>query len=155
MKAHTYVSFDCIKPHYIVYCDHMKPMAHTCAANRAIDCDNKAITKLITLNEFIVEYCRRLEVQDPNSPAWGVPASMVAPAYVALMLKVTLETIAQCIKKHSGLVEYRRTEYTANATHHITHRIWLQLSLKWDFRFGEDAQNSLFLNVADHFRWDG
>ncbi|CDR96641.1 hypothetical protein, conserved [Babesia bigemina] len=155
MKAHTHVSFDFIKPHYIVYCDHQRPMAHTCEASRALDCDRKAVTKVITANEFIVEYCKRLEVQDPDTPAWGVPASMVTPAYVALMLKVTLDTIAQCITKHSGLVEYRRTEYTANATHHITHRIWLQLSLKWDFRFGDDAQNSLYLNVFDHFRWDG
>ncbi|ORM40215.1 uncharacterized protein BXIN_1367 [Babesia sp. Xinjiang] len=155
MSAHTYVSFDYIKPHYIVYCDHQKPMAHTCAASKALDCDNKAVTKVITLNDFIVEYCRRLVVQDPNSQEWGVPPSMVTAEYVAMMLKVTLGTISQCITKHSGLVEYRRTEYTANATHHITHRIWLQLSLKWDFRFGEDAQNSLYLNIFDHFRWNG
>ncbi|GFE53440.1 hypothetical protein BaOVIS_008440 [Babesia ovis] len=154
MKSHTYVSFDYIKPHYIVYCDHEKPMAHTCKASRAIDCDTKAVTKQITLNDFIVEYSKRLEVQDPESPCWGVPPSMITPEYVALMLKVTLGTISQCITKHAGLVEFRRTEYTANATHHITHRIWLQLSLMWDFRFGENAQNSLFLNIFDHFTWD-
>ncbi|KAK1445049.1 hypothetical protein BgAZ_109550 [Babesia gibsoni] len=155
MKSHTYVSFDFIKPHYIVYCDHMKPMSHTCSADKAIDCDNKATSKPITLNEFIVEYCKRLEVKDTSSSTWGVPSTMVTPAYVCMLLKMTLQTIAKCINKHEGLVEYRRTEYIANATHHITHRIWLQLSLQWDFRFGQNAQNSLYLNIADHFTWDG
>lgn len=155
MKSHIYVSFDYIKPHYIVYCDHMKPMAHTCAASRALDCDNKAVSRLLTLNEFIAEYGKRIEVKDAYSPAWGVPASMVTPAYVCFLFKMTLDTIGKCITKHAGLVEYRRTEYTANATHHITHRIWLQASFHWDFRFGENAQNSLYLNIADHFRWDG
>lgn len=110
---------------------------------------------MITLNDFIVEYGKRLEVKDPFSPVWGVPSTMVTPAYVCLLLKMTLETIVRCIKKHEGLFECRRTEYIANAIHHITHRIWLQVSLQWDFRFGQNAQNSLYLNIADHFTWDG
>eukprot|EP00371_Babesia_bovis_P003325 XP_001611972.1 hypothetical protein [Babesia bovis T2Bo] len=93
MKSHTYVSFDFIKPHYIVYCDNDRPMAHTCKASRALDCDNKAVSKLISLNDFVIEYCKRMVIRDAESPSWGVPASMVTPEYnmVATIAKVGLQ----------------------------------------------------------------
>nr|PVC53689.1 hypothetical protein MACL_00003708 [Theileria orientalis] len=151
--SHTYVTFDSIKPHLIVYCDHDKPMSHTCSSSKALDWDNKATTKLISCSEFIMEYMQRLEVRDDQF-VWGFGSDSISPKFICFLLKCYLDSIVRCLSKHEGEIEFRKTEFIANAKHSIVHRIWIQLSLKWDFRFGPQPQNSLYLTIADHFKLD-
>ncbi|KAK2196413.1 hypothetical protein BdWA1_001659 [Babesia duncani] len=86
MRAHTFVSFDCIKHYYIVYCDHEKPLAHTCHASRALDCENRASTKIITLSQFIKEYKMRIKVKD-DQIMWATDSEHLNADYACLVFK--------------------------------------------------------------------
>ncbi|XP_953381.1 uncharacterized protein TA10205 [Theileria annulata] len=162
MSSHVIVTIDCLKPHYIVYCNHSNPMSHTCSSSKyhlansiyiALDWDNNATTKIITCSEFISEYKQRLQVRD-DQLVWSFNPNNINSKFLCLLLKHYLETLTECILNHDGQIEYRRTELISSAKHGIVHRIWVQLSLKWDFRFGPDPQNTLYLTIADHFRLD-
>lgn len=154
MKSHVYITLDYIQPHYIVYCNHEIPMSHTSSVSNSLDCDNKANTKSITLSDFISEYKQRIQIKD-DSLVWGLHYEQITVDFACLLLKTLLGAIATSLSEHNGKIEYRKTEYISNAKYHITHRIWLQASLMWDYRFGDEAQNTLYLTIADHFSWDG
>ncbi|EAN32099.1 hypothetical protein TpMuguga_04g00746 [Theileria parva strain Muguga] len=153
MSSQVHVTIDCLQPHYIVYCNHSNPMSHTCSSSNALDWDNNATTKIITCSEFISEYKQRLQVRD-DQLVWSFNPNNINPKSLCLLLKHYLETLSECILNHDGQIEFRRTELISSAKHGLVHRIWVQLSLKWDFRFGPRPQNTLYLTIADHFRLD-
>ncbi|SIO73709.1 conserved Plasmodium protein, unknown function [Babesia microti strain RI] len=161
MVTHINITIDHLKPHFIVYCNHTNPQAHACSSELKIEGYSKATTKDISVSDFVTEYSTRLEVKS-NCP--------FSKLKLCMLLKQWLECMIMAIEKGNGICEIKLTEYVVNPKHQLIHRVWVQIFCKWGiepnanvndtnakYNKGKDhdaeAQHSLYLTIADHFKW--
>lgn len=159
-----FISVDYLNEKLISCCNHFKPLPHTCDPSKEIQGTKTLNTQEITLLEFIEEYYKRLYIND-DELIWHLNAYRKSKQFLTLLLFEYLKRMNNIVKKYNGKAIFKKTEYLVNCGHHITHRIWLQIF----YEFGSEANNekkkkkmetikdetsTLYLTIADHYKWD-
>ncbi|SBT76149.1 conserved Plasmodium protein, unknown function [Plasmodium ovale] len=177
MDSNIFISLDYFNENLISSCNHNNPLPHTCNSKNKINGITHFKCDKITIVDFIEEYYKRLTIND-DELMWNVCNFRKSPEFLTLLLFEYLKCMLSVLNKYSGICLFKKTEYMVNCGHHISHRIWIQMF----YEYGHDSANmdkkkknkqnvhntdnvgdhenddnnnrTLYLTIADHYKWD-
>ncbi|CRG97333.1 conserved Plasmodium protein, unknown function [Plasmodium gallinaceum] len=166
MNSNIFISLDYLNEKLISSCNHNNPLPHTCDTKNEICGVKNLKTEEISMIDFIEEYYKRLRIND-DELIWNLCSFRKSSDFLTLLLLEYLKCMSNVVKKYNGKCTFKKTEYFVNCGHHITHRIWIQVFYEYgyesiDFKkkkknenIDEDNENrTLYLTIADHYKWD-
>lgn len=163
MHSTVFISLDYLNEKLISRCDHFKPLPHTCDPAKEIQGIKNVKSQEITLTDFVEEYYKRLQIND-DEIIWNIYGFRKSKKLLALLFLEYLKCMNHVIKKYNGSSVFKKTEYLVNCGHHITHRIWIQIFYEYKSQCSEkkkkkeeianDEMSTLYLTIADHYKWD-
>ncbi|CRG99180.1 conserved Plasmodium protein, unknown function [Plasmodium relictum] len=167
MNSNIFISLDYLNEKLISSCNHNNPLPHTCDPKNEICGVKNLKTEEISMIDFIEEYYKRLRIND-DELIWNSFYFHKSSEFLTLLFLEYLKCLSTVVKKYNGKCTFKKTEYFVNCGHHITHRIWIQIFLEYGYEstdikkkkknennIEEDCENrTLYLTIADHFKWD-
>ncbi|CAD2087121.1 conserved Plasmodium protein, unknown function [Plasmodium vinckei lentum] len=183
MTSNIFISLDYFTENLIKTCNHNNPLPHTCDDQNEIKGTVYFKSEKITLTQFISEYYKRLKIND-DELMWNLFHFRKHPEFLSLLFLEYIKCMLSVLSKYNGSCTFKKTEYLVNSGHHISHRIWIQMFYEYGYeptkeknkvtQKGGPQENrpkntklssplnttnnnnnrTLYLTIADHYKWD-